>query len=100
MIPIAYYFILSTILFVVGTLIVLYRKNLVFILMGIEFILNASTINFVAMSKYDPEYSGQILAMAIIVVAACEAVVALSIIILLYKHYNSTNLEDIKAIKE
>jgi NADH-quinone oxidoreductase subunit K len=100
MIPLSFYLALSTFLFVVGTFIVLYRKNLVFILMGIEFILNASTINLVAMSKFDPEYAGQILTMAIIVIAACEAVVALSIIILLYKHYNSTNLEDIKAIKE
>lgn len=68
--------------------------------MGIELIFNAANINLVAFGQYDHYLNGQLFAMLIITVAAAESVVALSIVILLFKKLNSVDLAEIKNLKE
>lgn len=71
------------------------RRNAVAILMGIELILNASGLNFVAFNRFSGMQSldGQIFTIFIIVIAAAEAAVALAIIINLYKNYETVNVD-------
>jgi len=76
------YLLVSTILFVLGIFTLLARKNIVAILLGVELILNAAALNFVAYSKFATKnLDGQIFALFIIVIAAAEAAVALAIVI-------------------
>ena len=100
MIPVSYYITVSILLFGIGSAIVLTRRNILYVLMGIELIFNAANINLVAFGQYDKYLNGQLFAMLIITVAAAESVVALSIIILLFKKLNSVNLTEIKNLKE
>ena len=80
------YLFVSTVLFVLGIVAVLYRRNSIGILLGIELILNAAGINFVAFSKYrTAEMDGQVFALFIIIIAAAEAAVALAIILRMYR---------------
>ena len=73
----AWYLVVSTILFLCGVLVMVARKNIVAILMGVELILNACALNFVAYSKYlSNNIDGHIFTLFIIVVAAAEAAVA------------------------
>lgn len=100
MIPVHYYLIVGALLFAIGTTIVLVRRNTLFVLMGIELILNAATINFVGASQLDTKLSGQMISMMIIVLAACEAVIALAIIMVLYKKVGTVDLSELKQLKE
>lgn len=101
MIPITLYFIVGAVLFAIGTTIVLVRRNVLFVLMGIELILNAASINFVGASQGDYiKLSGQMMTLLIIVLAACEAVVALAIIMVLFKKAGSVDLMELKKLKE
>ena len=100
MIPVSYYIVVSVLLFSIGSAIVLTRRNILYVLMGIELIFNAANINLAAFGQYDHHLNGQTFSMLIITVAAAEAVVALSIVILLFKKLNSVDLAEIKNLKE
>ncbi|MFH1011146.1 MAG: NADH-quinone oxidoreductase subunit NuoK [bacterium] len=91
------YLTIGVILFVLGLVAVLTSKNLVKILMGVELILNASGLNFIAFSRFvTGNLDGQLAALFIIVVAASEAAVALAIILNFYRQLRSidVNLAD------
>lgn len=76
----------GTVLAVLGIIAVVYRRNSIGVLLGIELLLNASSINFVAFSKFrTAAIDGQIFALFIIIIAAAEAAVALAIILRLYR---------------
>jgi NADH-quinone oxidoreductase subunit K len=95
-----YYLILAAALFSIGLAIVLVKKNAVFVLMGIELMLNAVNINFVAFCYFDPEkLQGQIFAIFVILVAAAEAAVGLAILLKLYENYGSVNLGDADTLQ-
>ena len=83
------YLIVSAVLFAMGLTMFISRKNSVAILMGVELIINAAALNFVAFSRFIPsaeaQLDGQIFAIFIILLAAAEAVVALAIVLALYK---------------
>lgn len=97
---IEHYFILSAILFCIGVAVVITRKNAIVVLMGVELILNAANINFVAVSQFDKvQIEGQFFSLFVIVVAAAEAAVALAIILKIYKYFNTTNLDEISQLK-
>lgn len=71
------------------------------VLMGIELILNAANINFVAFSKYGNfGLEGQVMALFIIVLAAAEAAIALAIVLNIYKTFNHVNVDEIEDLKE
>ncbi|HHG85773.1 MAG TPA: NADH-quinone oxidoreductase subunit NuoK [Bacteroidetes bacterium] len=95
------YLVLSAFLFCLGVFIVLTRRNAIMALIGIELILNASNLNFVAFSRRAPElFTGQMAALFVMVLAAAEVAVALAIILNVYKRYKTVNLDEIDTLKE
>lgn len=93
-IPISYFLLLSAMLFSIGFAIVVVKRHIIMILMGIELILNAVNINLVAFSRNDPKIQGQNMTLFVLVVAAAEAVVVLAIVLMAYKHFKSVNMDD------
>jgi NADH-quinone oxidoreductase subunit K len=100
MIGLSHYLVISAALFSLGIMGVLTRKNAVNVLMGIELILNSANINLVAFSKYSAgNISGQIFAIFVIVIAAAEAAVGLSIILSMYRIVKTVNLDRADTLK-
>ena len=91
-IPMWYYMMLSTALFVIGAFGVLYRKNAIILLMCIELMLNAVNLLLVAFSTYFGHADGQLFVFFIMVVAAAEATVGLSILILVYRNLRTVDI--------
>jgi len=98
-IPLTYYLILSAFLLCSGLLIMLIKKNAVFVLIGIELMLNAANLNLVAFSKFDPDLNGQVFAIFSVVIAAAEAAIALAILLNIYKTYDSSDLDDLNTLE-
>ena len=100
--PIGIYHFLTVaaILFSLGIFVVSTRRNVVAILMGIELILNAANINFVAFSRYGTgNIDGEIFSIFVIILAAAEAVVGMAIVLMLFRkygHIDATNLNELK----
>jgi len=74
------------------------KKNIIFLLIGVEVILNAALLNMVVFSAKDPGHQGETMGIFIVVVAACEAAVGLAIFLNLYKRYKSSDLGDFNAL--
>lgn len=91
---------LSAVLFSLGLFGVMTRRNAVVVLMGIELILNSANINLIAFSKYNGNLDGQMFAIFVIILAACEAAIALAIILNIYSNFKTVNLDDIDNMKE
>jgi NADH-quinone oxidoreductase subunit K len=90
----AYSFYLSAVLFCTGIFIALTRRNAVVALMGVELMLAAANLNFIAFNQVYPEkLDGQLFALIVMVIAAAEAAVALAIILNLYQKRGNVNLE-------
>lgn len=90
----------SAILFSLGLFAVMKRRNAVGILMGVELMLNASNINFVAFSRYvQHTIDGQIMAAFVIVLAAAEAAVALAIVLAMYRNFGTANADTVNSLK-
>jgi NADH-quinone oxidoreductase subunit K len=102
-IPLSWYLILSGLLFLIGLLAVLIRRNAIGILMGVELILNAANINLLAFWRYLYGYNGdlrgQVFVIVIFVVAAAEAAVGLAMIISAYRRKNTIVANDIDLLK-
>lgn len=100
MLPLSAYLLLSILLFSLGIFLVLSRRNAIMALMGIELILNASNVNFVAFAQYDRiDIDGQMAALFVMVLAAAEVAVALAIILQAYKKYGNIDLGKISKLK-
>jgi len=99
MIPLEYFLALSGILFVIGALGVLTKRNAIVVLMCIELMLNAANINFVAFSAYSGSMNGTIFALVSIAIAAAEVAVGLAIIMNLYKARDTINLDEINLLR-
>ena len=99
MIPIDHYLILGAFLFSIGIFIVLTRKNTIMVLMGIELIFNASNINLIAFGQYNSQLQGQMFTLFVILIAACEASVALAIVLQVYRFFNTTNPDKTSELK-
>ncbi len=87
-----FYIVLSTILFVIGVVGVLIRRNAIILLMCIELMLNAVNLLMVAFSTYFGKSDGQIFVFFIMVVAAAEATVGLSILVMAYRNIRTTDV--------
>ncbi len=95
-----HYLFISALLFSLGLFGVLTRRNAVSILMGIELILNAANLNFVAFSHFVTiGISGQLFAIFVIILAAAEAAVALAIILVLYQNIKSISVDKADVLK-
>jgi NADH-quinone oxidoreductase subunit K len=98
MITLNHYLIVSAILFVIGMIGVMRRKNLLLLFFSTEIMLNAANIGFVALSSYMNDLSGQMFAFFIIAVAASEVAVGLGLLILMYRRTNSVDLDKIQTM--
>ena len=98
--PLEHLLILGVALFCIGLLVVLTRKNAIAVLIGIELMLNASNINLVAFSHFDPDLlQGQIFALFVITVAAAEAAVGLAIVVKVYQYFQTAELDQLNQLK-
>lgn len=93
------YLILSAILFSIGTIGVLIRRNAIVIFMCVEMMLNAVNLTFIAFSKYLGNIDGQIFVFFVMTVAAAEAAVGLALMIAFYKNRESIDVEDVNVMK-
>lgn len=99
MIPMSYYLLLSALLFGVGILGVLIRRNALVIFMSIELMFNAVNLTFVALSHYLETLQGQVYVFFVMTVAAAEVAVGLAIIMLLFRNRGTANVDDINLLK-
>jgi NADH-quinone oxidoreductase subunit K len=100
--PLQHMLLLSAIIFCCGVYTILTRKNAVSILMGVELVLNAANINFVAVSQYTRigGVHGNIFTIFVILLAAAEAAVALAIIIGMYQNFGKVDVDQADNMKE
>jgi len=97
--PISYFLLVSALLFTIGTIGVLVRRNALIIFMSIELQLNAVNLALVAFSREHGNLTGQVLAFFSMVVAAAEVVVGLAIIVSLYRKRRSADVDDASLLK-
>jgi len=94
-----HYLIVSAVLFCLGVLGVILRRNLLVMYMGLELMLNAANLALVAFSRFNNHLNGQIMVFFIITVAAAEVAVGLALIVALYRKRQSAHVEDLTTMK-
>jgi NADH-quinone oxidoreductase subunit K len=94
-----HYLVLSAILFSIGILGVLTRKNAIVILMSIELMLNAVNLDFVAFSRYGGNIDGQAMVFFVMTIAAAEAAVGLAIAVAVFKRFREVNISKFENLK-
>lgn len=100
-VTLTHFLVISSVLFCFGIYGIITRKNAVMVLMGIELILNASNINFVAFARFGNfGLEGQLIALFVIVLAAAEAAIALAIVLNLYKTFVNVNIDEIATLRD
>jgi NADH-quinone oxidoreductase subunit K len=98
-VPTSYYLVLSAVLFGLGVVAFIFKRNIITIFMSIELMLNAVNLAFVAFSQAWNRLDGQVFVLFVIVVAAAEAAVGLGIIILIQRNRQSLNVERVDLLK-
>lgn len=98
-VPIHYYLGLAAILFSLGVLGVLIRKNIVVIFMSVELILNSVNLVFVTFSKAFSAISGEVIVFFVMAIAAAEAAVGLALVIAIFRQKKSSNIEELGSLK-
>ncbi|MGE5461797.1 MAG: NADH-quinone oxidoreductase subunit NuoK [Syntrophothermus sp.] len=99
MVPIDYYVILSAVLFTIGALGVLIRRNALIIFMSVELMLNSANLAMVAFSSVFQSFSGQIFVFFVIAVAAAEVAVGLALIVEIFKSKRSIDVDQMNSMK-
>jgi NADH-quinone oxidoreductase subunit K len=102
MTPLHAYLLLSALLFAVGLAGVLTRRNAIVVLIGLELMLNAANLNFLAFWRHGPDpeaLTGVLFAIFAIGIAAAEAAVGLALILAIYRHRRTANLDEIETMK-
>ncbi len=99
MVSINYYLALSVILFIIGALGVLIRRNAIIVFMAIELMLNAANLAFVAYARYWQAMSGQIFVFFIMTVAAAEVAIGLALIVTIFHTKSSIDVDQISTLK-
>ena len=96
-----HFLLISGVLFSFGVFAVLTRRNAIMVLMGIELVLNAANINFLAFSRFTTgTLDGHVFAIFVIILAAAEAAIALAIVLNIYQNFNSVNVDEINRLKD
>jgi len=99
--PLSAYVAVSAALFALGIVTILVRRNVLYVLMGIEMILNAANINFVAFSRFNGDrLDGKMFAIFVIILAAAEAAVALGIVLNVFYLFNSVKPSEADMLRE
>ena len=99
MVPVSYYIVLSTVLFSLGIVGFLFKRNIITMFMSIELMLNAVNLAFVAFGRSLGQLQGQVFVFFVIVVAAAEAAVGLAIVILIQRNRKTLNVERVNLLK-
>ncbi len=94
-----HYLVVSALLFGLGLLGVIVRRNLLIIYMGLELMLNAANLALVAFSRFNNNLDGQVFVFFIITVAAAEVAVGLALIVALYRRHQTAHVEDLQFMK-
>ena len=98
-IPLDYYLVLSAILFTIGVVGVLIKRNPIVIFMCVELMLNAVNLTFVAFSRYKGNIGGQMMVIFVMAVAAAEVAVGLGILVSIFRNRTSINVDEIDLMK-
>lgn len=98
-IGIEHFMVLASVLFVIGLIGALVRRNVIIILMSIELMLNSGNMMLVIFSRYMADMTGQIFALFVMVVAACEVAVGLAIILALFRNKDTVDIDKINIMK-
>src|SRR6476620_2718865 len=98
-VPIQYYIFISAVLFCIGVLGVLFRRNAIIIFMSVELMLNSVNLLLVAFSTYHNDASGQVFVFFVMAVAAAEVAVGLAILVTIYRNVHSVDIDELKSIK-
>jgi len=100
-VQLAHFLAISAILFALGIFAIITRRNAILVLMGIELILNAANLNFIAFSHYGGlNLDGQVAAVFVIILAAGEAAIALAIVLNIYHRFQTVNVDEVSSLKE
>ena len=99
MVTLQHYLVLSAVLFTLGVVGVMFRRNLIVILMSLELMLNSVNLIFIAFSRYLGSVEGQIFALFIMVVAAAEVAVGLAIAVAIFRQSGTININDVNLMK-
>jgi NADH-quinone oxidoreductase subunit K len=94
-----HYLTVSALLFSLGLLGVLVRRNLLVMYMSLELMLNAANLALVSMSRFNHNLDGQVIVFFVITVAAAEVAVGLALIVALYRRHQSAHVEDLSSMK-
>jgi len=100
-VQLAHFLIVSAILFAAGLYAIVTRRNAILVLMGVELVLNAANINLVAFARFGSlNLDGQAAAIFVIILAACEAAIALAIVLNIYHRFQTINVDEVSSLKE
>ncbi len=99
MVPVNDYVALSAVLFTIGALGVLIRRNPLIVFMSVELMLNAANLAFVAFSSVFQTFNGQIFVFFVIAVAAAEVAVGLALLVEIFKSKKNINIDDLNSLK-
>jgi len=99
-VPIQHYIFVSAVLFCIGILGVLFRRNAIIIFMSIELMLNSVNLLLVAFSNYHGDASGQVFVFFIMAVAAAEVAVGLAILVTIFRNVHSVDIDELKSLKQ
>ncbi|HKK71247.1 MAG TPA: NADH-quinone oxidoreductase subunit NuoK [Candidatus Krumholzibacteria bacterium] len=95
-----HYLVLSAFFLAAGVFTILSRRNAIVILMGVELVLNAAALNFVAFGRYVAGgLTGQLMAVFVIVIAAAEAAVALAIVLAVFRNFNTVHVDRVDRLR-
>ncbi len=99
MVPLDHYLVLAMILFCIGTLGIVLRRNIIMVMMSIELLLNAINLVFVSASTYNQNLDGQVMVFFVITVAACEAAIGLAMVIALFRKYGTIDTQFLRTLR-
>jgi NADH-quinone oxidoreductase subunit K len=99
MVPISYYLILSAILFTLGAVGVLIRRNALVMFMAVEMMLNAVNLTLIAYSRALGSVEGQVFVLFVMAVAAAEVAVGLAIVVAYYRHEQTTDVDEMNSLR-
>lgn len=99
MVPASYYLILSAILFTLGAVGVLIRRNALVMFMSVEMMLNAANLALITYSRFLDNVDGQVFVLLVMAVAAAEVAVGLAIVVALYRHKETADVDEINTLK-
>ncbi len=99
MVPVEYYLMLAGVLFAIGAVGVVLRRNVIVIFMSIELMLNAANLAFVALARHLGSMDGQVIVFFVMTVAAAEAAVGLAIILASFRNRATVNADELSLLK-